>query len=104
MVGSRDQNGVDGLPFFVEQFAEVMIIGRLRILLELFGAAILIGVAERDDIFAGAIVSVARAFYAGADGGDIDLAVEILSANDCGESKRDGASGQGSGFYELTAA
>ncbi len=74
VIGCGDNDRIDVLALF-EHLAVVFVLGDARILLVSFGGAIVIGVAQRDDILLGAPRDIDLPLSAGADGRDIELLV-----------------------------
>ena len=65
---------IDVLALF-EHLAVVFVLRDIRILLESFGGAIVVGIAQRDDILLRATCDIGPPLSAGADGGDVELLV-----------------------------
>ena len=72
VVGAGDEDGVDVLVL-IQHDAEILVFRRVGKLFEGAFGAFVIGIAEGDDVLAGAAVQVREALAAGTDGGDVEL-------------------------------
>ncbi len=72
VIGAGDEDGVD-LLVLVEHDPEVLVLRGVGEEFEGAFGAFVVGVAEGNDVLAGAAVDVGEAFAAGADGGDVEL-------------------------------
>lgn len=81
VIGDTDGDGVDVLALFVEHDAEVFVLGLFGELLEVGSGAVVVDIAEGDDVFGSrGVVENDAALAAAADGGDVQLVVEGLVA------------------------
>ena len=101
MIRRGDGHGVDALAHLVEHDAEIPVKFRLRIFLDLFRAIHAVHVAQGDDVFAAATIRVDHALAPRADGGNVQLAVQIACAQQGRDTEHHGAAGQGGGFEKV---
>ncbi len=103
MVGSRDDDRVDVLALF-EHLAVIFVLGNVRIFLVRFGRALVVGVAQCDDVLVRATGDINAAFSAGADRGDVELLVRRAAGRPNGRSRDpDHRTQCGRLFHEITS-
>src|SRR6185503_7976516 len=73
--GGADGDGVDLLRHLLEHLAVVEVLLRVRVLLGGLVVALVVDVADRDDVLARHVAHVASALAAGADAGDVQLGI-----------------------------
>src|SRR6185503_18967999 len=99
--GGADGDGVDLLRHLLEHLAVVEVLLRVRVLLGGLVVALVVDVADRDDVFARHVAHVAAALTAGADAGDVQLGVGrlLLAVPDLASGDPESGAG-GSGVRE----
>jgi len=104
VVGRGNGHGVNAVGQLIKQLAVVLIKLRAGIFLALRGAVHGIHVAQGHDVFAIAVVGVAPAFAHHADGGNVQLAVQVGRAQKRRHAEGDGAGGEGGSLEKPAAA
>lgn len=105
VIGRGDNDGIEALAHVFDELAVIAVLLGLRIFLAAFGECVFVHVAEGHDVAAslGGFVGVTRAFATGADDGDVEFAVEVLSAQQGGTGHRGEAGGQQRALKEAAA-
>jgi len=101
MVRSGNHHRIDALAAFVQHFAEIPVELRVGMLLALFRAIIQVGIAQRVDILAIDAVDIAGALAPGADGGDVEFAVQVLAPQQGRHAESRHGGGSSGGFQEV---
>ena len=101
MIRRGNVHGVNAPADLVKHGAKIPVKFRLRIFPELIGAMRAVHVAQGDDVLAVAAIRVAGALAAGTDDGNVQLAVQVLCAQQGWHAEDHRAGGQRGGLEKI---